>query len=407
MDGLENKLTRATRTTQPGLYETLVEIDAATPRHQEISERAAEFARGTIAPRSQFYDQNEAYPLDVFEKAHREGWTTACVPTKYGGGGLSNLELALVAEQFAWADPGMALGILYEQLCVTSIVDGGTDSQRNTYLKRIVAGERTSLAGTEPTGSRQRFFRTTITPSGDGYLLNGEKTFISHAPISDLLLVRARPSESKQPFDAVWVIVERTAEGVSVQPEPYFKLGLRSHCQGSIRFDKVRVGRGDVLGDQGVSASVQLGNARRNFIVAASAVALGLGKRAFELVMNHARTKITDDHVLAEWQVVQHKLVSMAIKLKAAALVTYHAACVSAKPGYSKVESDAAKIVAVDAAIEVTQDALKLHGGRGKYPEYVVEKLYRDSIVLNAYAGTKEMMLDSMADATFGRPIRG
>ena len=359
------------------------------PEHKEIRELARRFLseRGGAL---RAYEEEEAFPWPLVEEMAELGFLGVFVPEALGGAGLDFFAyLALLEEMGGWASLRSVLSV-QQSLVLTPLLAYGTEAQKARYVPRLARGEVLgAFALTEPeAGSDAASLKTRARREGDFYVLEGQKTFISHANVAEVFLVFAKTDPEKGAKGITCFLVER-GDGVKTSPLKG-KLGLRAADTGMVFLDGVRVPKDRVLGKEGEGFRIALSTLDTGRISLAAG-AVGLMQRALDLSLAYAGERRQFGKPIAQFQLVQEHLAAMKLDLEAARLLTYRAAWKKVKGEPYTLEASLAKLFASEAANRVAYRAIQVHGGYGFFEEYEVARLYRDARILPLYEGTSEV----------------
>ncbi|BBL81859.1 acyl-CoA dehydrogenase [Thermus thermophilus] len=359
------------------------------PEHKEIRELARRFLseRGGAL---RAYEEEEAFPWPLVEEMAELGFLGVFVPEALGGAGLDFFAyLALLEEMGGWASLRSILSV-QQSLVLTPLLAYGTEAQKARYVPRLARGEILgAFALTEPeAGSDAASLKTRAHREGDFYVLEGQKTFISHANVAEVFLVFAKTDPEKGAKGITCFLVER-GDGVKTSPLKG-KLGLRAADTGMVFLDGVRVPKDRVLGKEGEGFRIALSTLDTGR-VSLAAGAVGLMQRALDLSLAYAGERKQFGKPIAQFQLVQEHLAAMKLDLEAARLLTYRAAWKKVKGEPYTLEASLAKLFASEAANRVAYRAIQVHGGYGFFEEYEVARLYRDARILTLYEGTSEV----------------
>ena len=359
------------------------------PEHKEIRELARRFLseRGGAL---RAYEEEEAFPWPLVDEMAELGFLGVFVPEALGGAGLDFFAyLALLEEMGGWASLRSVLSV-QQSLVLTPLLAYGTEAQKARYVPRLARGEVLgAFALTEPeAGSDAASLKTRARREGDFYVLEGQKTFISHANVAEVFLVFAKTDPEKGAKGITCFLVER-GDGVKTSPLKG-KLGLRAADTGMVFLDGVRVPKDRVLGKEGEGFRIALSTLDTGRISLAAG-AVGLMQRALDLSLAYAGERKQFGKPIAQFQLVQEHLAAMKLDLEAARLLTYRAAWKKVKGEPYTLEASLAKLFASEAANRVAYRAIQVHGGYGFFEEYEVARLYRDARILTLYEGTSEV----------------
>jgi alkylation response protein AidB-like acyl-CoA dehydrogenase len=351
-----------------------------------------ELAAAELAPHSREWDERQAFPREVFAKLGELGLMGVVLPTEYGGAGLGALDYALVMEELARADAGVALSVAaHSSLCSGHIFLAGSEDQKKRYLSRLATGEAIGCWGlTENSaGSDAAGTKTTATRDGDHWVLNGSKQFITNGGVADLAVIMAVTDRNQGKKGISAFIVERGTPGFrSGKKED--KLGVRSSDTSELILLDCRVPAGNLLGAPGHGFLDTLTILDRGRIGIA-AFSVGIAQAALEASIEYAKGRRQFDHAIAEFEGIQFKIADMATKIEGARLMTWRAALRRDTGKSHTLESSMAKLYASEIAVEVALDAVQIHGGYGYLKDYPVERYLRDSKLGTIGEGTSEV----------------
>ncbi len=363
-----------------------------TPEQKALQEKARRFSRDVILPVAAKHDRDGTFPLDVMEKAHREGFFTPLVPNRYGGQGLGVLDNCIISEELAAGCMGMYVSIFVSTLALYPIIKFGTEEQKARFLKPFCS--KFSIASyclSEYTvGSDPASMRTTAILDGDSFLLSGTKMWITNGGYADFYLVFANANLEKRHKGIISLIVPSNLEGIS-HGEPIDKMGQRASNTTAVTFKNVRVPKENLLAGEGEGfkkAMAALDITRPMIAVGA----VGIARTALELATQYAKKRIQFGVPIANHQAVQFMLAGMATDIEAARLLVWKAAWLADQGIRNSKEAAIAKAFAADMAMRVTSDAIQIYGGMGYTKWHPVEKLMRDAKVIQIYEGSAQVM---------------
>jgi alkylation response protein AidB-like acyl-CoA dehydrogenase len=359
------------------------------PEHKEIRELARRFLSeqgGALRA----YEEEEAFPWPLVEGMARLGFLGVFVPEELGGAGLDFWAyIALLEEMGGYASLRSVLSV-QQSLVLTPLLAYGTEAQKERYVPRLARGEVLgAYALTEPeAGSDAGSLKTRAYRDGDFYVLEGQKTFTSHANVAEIFIVFAKtdPDQGSKGISAF--LVERQ-DGVRTTPLKG-KLGLRAADTGMVFLDGVRIPRDRLLGQEGEGFKIALSTLDTGRISLAAG-AVGLMQRALDLSLAYAKERRQFGRPIASFQLIQEKLAEMKLDLEASRLLTYQAVWKKLSEERYTLEASMAKLFASEAANRVAYRAIQVHGGYGFFEEYEVARLYRDARILTLYEGTSEI----------------
>ena len=370
-----------------------------------------DFVNAEIIPVATEWEHAGRYPAEIVESLKKLGLFGITVPDEYGGSALDAVSFCLVFEEISRGWMGIA-GILgTHSLSCWLIARHGTQEQKQRYLPDLATGaRRTAIGLTEPgAGTDLQGIRTTARRDGDRYVVNGSKTWITNARHANPLpvLVKTDPSAVPAHKGMSVLLVDTTTPGFAISRD-LPKLGYKGPESCEIHLDDVSVPASDLLGGaegrglQQVLSGLEIG--RLN--VAARSV--GIAQAAYDAALQYSRQREAFGQPISEFQAIQIKIANMAMNLQAARLLTYWAAAQADTGVRVDLQAGMAKVFASEAALKASQDAMMVYGGYGYSQEFVVERLYRDAILMSIGEGTNDIMRTVIAkQLTAGRAIVG
>ena len=375
-----------------------------TPAHEELRAKIRAFAEEEIKPIAFMLDQQNEFPDEAIRKLGEMGLMGIPFPKEYGGAGLDALSYAIAVEELARVDGGAGV-ILSAHVSLGSwpIFAYGTEEQKRKYLVPLTKGEKIGAFGlTEPNaGSDAGGTETTAVLKGDHYVLNGGKIFITNAPKADTYVVFAVTTPDIGTRGISAFIVEKGWKGFYFG-DHYDKMGIRSSSTAELIFDNVEVPKENLLGKEGEGFKIAMSTLDGGRIGIA-AQALGIAQGAYEAAAAYAKERIQFGKPIGFQQTIGFKLADMATKLRCARFLVYSAAELKEAHAPYGMESAMAKMYASDIALEVTNDALQIHGGAGFMKGMEVERAYRDAKITTIYEGTNEIQRVVIASHILGK----
>ena len=375
-----------------------------TAAHEELRAKIRSFAEEEIKPLAFMMDQNNEFPEEAVKKLGKLGWMGIPFPKEYGGAGLDALSYAIAVEELARVDGGAGV-ILSAHVSLGSwpIFAYGTEEQKKKYLVPLAKGEKIGAFGlTEPNaGSDAGGTETTAVLKGDHYVLNGGKIFITNAPKADTYVVFAVTTPDIGTRGISAFIVEKGWKGFYFG-DHYDKMGIRSSSTAELIFDNVEVPRENLLGKEGDGFKIAMSTLDGGRIGIA-AQALGIAQGAYDAAVAYSKERIQFGKPIGFQQAISFKIADMATKLRCARFLVYSAAELKEEHAPYGMESAMAKMYASDIALEVTNDALQIHGGAGFMKGMEVERAYRDAKITTIYEGTNEIQRVVIASHILGK----
>ena len=375
-----------------------------TQAHEELRAKVRAFAEEEIKPIAFMLDQQNEFPDEAIRKLGEMGLMGIPFPAEYGGAGLDALSYAIAVEELARVDGGAGV-ILSAHVSLGSwpIFAYGTEEQKRKYLVPLAKGEKIGAFGlTEPNaGSDAGGTETTAVLKGDHYVLNGGKIFITNAPKADTYVVFAVTTPDIGTRGISAFIVEKGWKGFYFG-DHYDKMGIRSSTTAELIFDNVEVPKENLLGKEGDGFKIAMSTLDGGRIGIA-AQALGIAQGAYDAAVAYSKERIQFGKPIGFQQAISFKIADMATKLRCARFLVYSAAELKEAHAPYGMESAMAKMYASDIALEVTNDALQIHGGAGFMKGMEVERAYRDAKITTIYEGTNEIQRVVIASHILGK----
>lgn len=358
-----------------------------------IQDMVRKFAKEKVAPLAHHTDEASEFPAQNFKAMAELGLLGLPVPEEYGGVGADTISYVIAVEELSAACGSTGLSYAaHTSLACMPLLWFGNEAQKQRYLTHLAQGKGLGAFGlTEPqSGSDAAGLRTTATRDGDGWLLNGQKMWITSGSLADVVLVAAVTDAAQGAHGISNFIVEKGTPGfIPGKDEP--KMGMKGSITSQLFFDNCRVPAENLLGEVN-QGFVQFMRTLDGGRISIAACALGLARAAYEASLAYAQQRHAFGHLIAEFQAIQIKLADMATELEAARLLTYRAATLKdAGRPYGKAAA-MAKLFASEAAERICYQAIQIHGGAGYSREYPVERIYRDNRLLTIGEGTSEIL---------------
>ena len=376
-----------------------------TDAHEALRAKVRQFAENEVKPIAFLLDQQNEFPDEAVKKLAELGLMGIPYPKEYGGAGLDVLSYAIAVEELSRVDGGTGV-ILSAHVSLGSwpIFAYGTEEQKQKYLVPLVKGEKIGAFGlTEPNaGSDAGGTETTAVLKGDHYVLNGGKIFITNAPKADTYVVFAVTTPDIGTRGISAFIVEKGWKGFEFG-DHYDKMGIRSSSTAELIFNDVKVPRENLLGKEGDGFKIAMSTLDGGRIGIA-AQALGIAQGAYDAAVAYSKERIQFGKPIGFQQAISFKIADMATKLRCARFLVYSAAELKEAHAPYGMESAMAKMYASDIALEVTNDALQIHGGAGFMKGMEVERAYRDAKITTIYEGTNEIQRVVIASHILGKP---
>lgn len=360
--------------------------------HLAVRQIAQDFARTELLPEVIERDKKESFDKELLRRMGELGLLGIMVSPEYGGAGMDTLAYVIALEEISKVDAsaGVILSVNNSLVC-WGLEKFGSEFQKDKYLPRLATGEIIgAFCLSEPeAGSDATSQRTTAVEEGGHYVLNGTKNWITNGNTSSVCLVMAQTHPEKQYKGINAFIVEKGIEGFEVGKKED-KMGIRASDTHTLMFSDVKVPKENRIGADGFGfqfAMTTLDGGR----IGIAAQALGIAAGAYDLALKYAKERQTFGKPISNHQAIQFKLAEMTTKIEAARNLVYRAAWFKDN-GRDYVQAAAmAKLYASEVAMEVTTEAVQIHGGYGYVREYHVERMMRDAKITQIYEGTSEI----------------
>jgi alkylation response protein AidB-like acyl-CoA dehydrogenase len=357
-----------------------------------IREAAREYAERELIKDVIERDSKAEFPDQHVKNLRDLGFFGMMVNPAYGGIGMDTIGYTLAIEEFSKIDSsvGVLLAVHNSLVCV-GIDRFGSDFQKEKYLPSMASGERIGafLLSEPEAGSDASHQKTLAEDKGDYYLVNGTKNWISNARSGSVYILIAQTYPNKAHHGINAFIVDRDTPGITLGPHED-KMGMRSSDTHSVMFTDVKVPKENRIGEDGFGFKfamkmLEIGR------IGIAAQATGIAAGALERSVKYAQERKAFSKLLIEHQAIAFKLADMAVKVENARNLVFKAAWLKDHLQPFGVASSMAKLYAADIAMEVTTEAVQIHGGYGYVKEYHVERLMRDAKVTQIYEGTSEI----------------
>lgn len=363
-----------------------------TEEQLAVQEAARDFAQSELLPGVIERDTEAKFPSEEIKKMGALGFMGMMVDPAYGGGGMDTISYVIAMEELSKIDASASVSMsVNNSLVCWGLEKYGTEEQKQTYLTKLATGEVLgAFCLSEPeAGSDATSQQTSATLEGDYYLLNGTKNWITNGSSASIYLVIAQTDPSKGHKGISVFIVERGWEGFVVGKKED-KLGIRGSDTHSLLFTDVKVPVKNRIGAEGFGFTFAMETLNGGRIGIA-AQALGIASGAYELALAYSKERKAFGKPISQHQAIQFKLADMATQIEAARLLVYKAAWLKDQGEDYAQASAMAKLYASEVAMEVTVEAVQVHGGYGYVKEYHVERLMRDAKITQIYEGTSEI----------------
>ena len=357
-----------------------------------IRDAARNFAQTELLPGVIERDEKQQFPAEQIKKMGELGFLGMMVDPIYGGSGLDTVSYVLAMEEISKIDASASVVMsVNNSLVCWGLETFGTEAQKQKYLVPLAKGEIIgAFCLSEPeAGSDATSQHTTAIDKGDYYLLNGTKNWITNGNNASVYIVIAQTDTSKGHRGINALIVEKGLPGFAVGNKEN-KLGIRGSDTHSLMFTDVKVPKENRIGEDGFGftfAMKTLAGGR----IGIAAQALGIASGAYELALKYSKERKTFGKEISQHQAIAFKLADMATSIEAARHLCMKAAWEKDEHLNYDLSGAMAKLYAADTAMNVTVEAVQIHGGYGFVKEYHVERLMRDAKITQIYEGTSEI----------------
>ena len=352
-----------------------------------VQNTAREFAQRAVLPQAMEIDHTAEFPWELAQEMGRMGYYGLAYPPEYGGNGAGYLSYALVVEQISRASMTcgaiMAVSILPRE----SLFRFASERQKQEFLVPLTSGKIFGcFCFTEPaTGSDPKAMATRAKPEGKDYIIEGQKNFISLAPVASQAIIFAKDETGK-----ISAFIVDTASPGFVLREPCETLGLRGMGTSVVYLDEIRVPQERLLGEKGGGYEIML-EAISVERIGVAAQGVGVAQAALDLSIDYAKQRTAHARPIAEMSTIQWLLAEMVAKIEAGRWLTYRTAFLRNQGENIRHDSAIAKLFCSQMAVEVTRMAMQVHGSYGTMKTLPVERLYRDAKMTEVYVGVSEI----------------
>ena len=363
-----------------------------TDEHIMIRDMVREFADTEITPVARELDEQGEFPIALVNKMGELGLMGILIPEEYGGSGLDMVAFATAIIELARADASVAITMAaHTSLGSLPILMFGSEEQKNTYLPKLATGEMLGAFGlTEPdAGSDAGATKTKAVRDGDEYVVNGGKIFITNAGKAGVLSFTSQVIENEKDLGIAAFSISTNTPGLEISPKEK-KMGWRASDTRQLFFKDMRIKTSSMLGTptNGFKTFLKTLTSGR---VSIGALSIGTALGAYERALVYSTERIAFGKPIHNFQSVGFKLANMATKIEASKLLVFHAAWMKDQGLDITKEAAMAKLFASETAMEVTTEAIQIHGGYGYVKEYDVERFFRDAKILEIGEGTSEI----------------
>lgn len=364
-----------------------------TQEQESLRKEVRAFAAKEVAPHVSEWDEGSIFPAAVVKKLGAMGLMGVIFPEELGGAGMGYVEYVLAIEELSRVDGSVGIIVAsHNSLCTNHIMLGGDEAQRQRFIPKLASGEWLGAWGlTEPgSGSDAGGMRTTAVRKGEGWVLNGGKTFITNGTYADCAVILALTDREKGTHGGISAfLVEKGTAGFRPGKKEN-KLGLRASDTAELIFEDCYVPAENLIGTEGSGfkdAMRVLDGGR----ISIAALSLGVARGALDAALKYAKERRQFGKAISEFQAIQFKLATMATELDAAWLLTMRAAQMKDKGEKVTLAASMAKLYASEVACRICDEGVQIHGGYGFIKDYPAEKFYRDVKLCTIGEGTSEI----------------
>ncbi|WP_435318736.1 acyl-CoA dehydrogenase family protein [Haloarchaeobius sp. TZWSO28] len=364
-----------------------------TTEQAAVRDVVREFAEEELRPVAAECDAEQSFPEDVWDQLADLDLTGLTVPEEYGGYDADPMTYAIINEEMAYGMLSVATALSVHGLATSCIAEFGDDDLKEAWLPEMAQGRPIgAFALSEPdAGSNPAEMSTVARRDGDEFVIDGKKQWITNGKRSDVIILFAKTDRDDPGSITQFLVPKDEVEGLEVGKKED-KLGLRASDTTTLMFDGVRIPEEYQLTEEGkgLSAAFHILTGGR---IAIGAQSVGLAQAAFDEALQYAQDREQFDQPISDFQAIRHKLADMQTKITAGRLLTREAARKRAQGDQQETAFAAsqAKYFASEAAMDVTNEAVQIHGGYGYTTDFPVERFYRDAKILTIYEGTSEI----------------
>jgi alkylation response protein AidB-like acyl-CoA dehydrogenase len=366
-----------------------------TDEHQQLRESISAFAQRELAPHAEEWEET-TFPDSVFRRMGAIGLLGLDKPEEYGGQGGDYYSAIVLAEEIHHSRScGLALGIAVQtDMAMPPIVEFGSEEQKQQWLVPAIAGEAILALGiSEPdAGSDVSGIKTRAVRDGDGYIVNGSKTYVTNGHRADVIVLLAKSTAANGEEGFTLLLVPMDAPGV-VRERRLEKLGHHASDTALLAFGDVRVPASTVLGEPGRGFQQIMWQLQGERLIAAAS-SLSAARLVFEDTLRYAQERHAFGRPIGSFQTTRHRFAEMGMRIESGRQMVYATAWRVANGDYPVREISMAKVLAAQTAFETVDRCLQIHGGAGYMKEYGIERVWRDLRLHRIGGGTDEILLD-------------
>jgi alkylation response protein AidB-like acyl-CoA dehydrogenase len=370
---------------------------AFSPEQEQLRDTVRKFAEAEIAPLVAAADEDECFPRELFRRWAELGLLGVRYPEEDGGAGFDKVSDCIVREELSRVNQAFASSwSAHTHLGIWPIWRIGTPDQRERFFRPALAGDKIAgFALSEPDGGSDiRALRTRAEKVDGGWRITGSKMYITNAPIADFILLAARTHAELTPEAISLFIVSLPDPGSTIRRMK--KEGIRGSDTGLVYIDQAFVPDDCLLGGQQGTYPVILESLAENR-VGVAANCLGMARAAYEASLSYARDRKVRGRPIGDYQAIAHRLADMAAEIEAITWLVYYGAWRVDQGTIDPATASKVKLMASEAAVRISESAIRLHGGAGIMREFPVGRIHRDALVYVIGEGTAEIQRNIIA----------
>ncbi|EZH68026.1 acyl-CoA dehydrogenase [Bacillaceae bacterium JMAK1] len=366
---------------------------ALSKEQRMIRDTVRDFVKAEVAPKAIEVDQTSRFPKENFDRMAELGISGLPIPEKYGGAGADTLSYALAVEEIGKGCGGTGLSYAASvSLGASPLLNFGNEKQKEEFLVPICKGESLGSFGlTEPNaGSDAGGTKTTAKKQGDQYVINGEKCWITNAEYAKAVIITAVSGKKTNGKNIISAFIVPTNQKGFTISSPYEKMGVRGSNTTELVLEDVTIPEENLLGDseKGFHQFLETLDGGR---ISIGALAVGIAQAAYERALHYSKERKQFGEQIGKFQSIQFKLADMAMQIELARTMVHKAAWLKDEKKPFKKEAAFAKLYASEMATKVCNDAIQIHGGSGYMREFEVERMLRDTKLMEIGEGTSEI----------------
>jgi butyryl-CoA dehydrogenase len=364
---------------------------------EQVRDMVRRFCANEMAPLVEEAEETERFPREMFKKWGELGLLGVRYPAEDGGAGMDKISDCLIREEMSYVSQAFASSwSAHSHLGIWPIWRAGTADQKQRFFRPALAGDKIAAFGlSEPdVGSNIRALKTRAEKVDGGWTLNGSKMYITNSPIADFIMLAARTSPDLTADAISLFIVEMPNAGFEISHLK--KEGIRASETGLIYIEDAFVPDDCLLGGETGTYPVILESLMENR-VGVAANSLGIARAAMDASIAYARERAIGSRKVGDFQAIQHKIADMAAEIEAAKWLVYYGAWRVDQGTLDQATASKVKLIASEAAVRATEQAIRIHGGAGIMREYPVGRFHRDALVYVIGEGTSEIQRNLIA----------